>query len=109
MSAGEDTPKKSPGRGNPANLMPPWQPGQSGNPAGRPKGSRTKLAEDFCQALLDDFAQGGVEAIRVMREEKPNEYVKAIASILPKEVDLSGEVGISDWSERAREARERSR
>ena len=25
-----------------ANLMPPWKPGESGNPAGRPKGSRDK-------------------------------------------------------------------
>jgi hypothetical protein len=24
-------------------MMPPWQPGQSGNPRGRPKGSRINL------------------------------------------------------------------
>ena len=26
-----------PSKGTPANLMPPWKPGQSGNPGGRPK------------------------------------------------------------------------
>tara|TARA_B100001123_G_scaffold199096_1_gene226374 strand:- start:430 stop:867 length:438 start_codon:yes stop_codon:yes gene_type:complete len=31
-------PKKRRGRGNPANLRPPWKKGQSGNPKGRPKG-----------------------------------------------------------------------
>jgi hypothetical protein len=33
------------------NLLPPWKPGQSGNPLGRPKGSRNKLAEQF---FIDD-------------------------------------------------------
>lgn len=37
---GQNTEKKH--RGNPANLMPPWKPGQSGNPGGRPKGSISK-------------------------------------------------------------------
>ena len=28
-------------------LREPWKPGESGNPAGRPKGSRNKLSEEF--------------------------------------------------------------
>lgn len=90
---GEDTPKKTERPQN-ANLAPAWKPGQSGNPNGRPKGARAKLAENFCDALLADFADNGVAAIQVMRAEKPNEYAKMIASIMPKEVDanLSGDV-----------------
>lgn len=91
--AGADTPAETPR--NP-NLRPPWQPGQSGNPNGRPKGARTKLAEDFCQALLDDFAEGGIDAIRTMRAEKPNEYVRAIASVIPKEIDGTINGDLSD-------------
>lgn len=88
---GEDTPGKTPAS---SNLRPPWQPGQSGNPAGRPRGARARLAEDFCQALLDDFAAGGLEAIRAMRDDKPNEYVRAIASVIPKEFEgnLTGDL-----------------
>lgn len=78
-----------------------FAPGVSGNPAGRPRGSRHKLAEDFCKALLDDFANGGAEAIRAMRDEKPNEYVRAIASVIPKEFDgsLTGDIseGMKKW------------
>jgi hypothetical protein len=79
-------------RGGIANLREPWQPGQSGNPAGRPKGSRVKLAEDFFKALADDFAANGAAAIVRMRDEKPNEYAKMVATLMPKEIEHSGEI-----------------
>lgn len=67
---------------------PPWQPGQSGNPAGRAKGSRNKLGEAFLDALHDDFKEHGVAAIEAVRAEKPDQYLKVIASILPKELNI---------------------
>lgn len=71
-----------------------FAPGVSGNPNGRPKGARAKLAEDFCQALLDDFREAGPAAIQIMRAERPNEYARMIASIMPKEFDgtLTGDL-----------------
>lgn len=76
----------------------PWQPGQSGNPAGRPKGSRNKLTESFLDALLADFIkrteQGtqGAQAIADMRGDKPGDYAKMIAGLLAKELDGSPEL-----------------
>jgi hypothetical protein len=66
----------------------PWQfkPGQSGNPAGRPKGSRQRLAECFVSALANDFEANGVAAIQTVREEKPDVYLQVIAKVLPKEI-----------------------
>lgn len=79
----ETTPEKHGG-------APPWKPGQSGNPAGRPKGSRNKLGEEFIRALYDDFTAHGVDVIRAVREEKPDAYLKIVASLMP--VEISGEV-----------------
>src|SRR4026209_2836159 len=65
-----------------------WGPGQSGNPAGRPKGSRNKLSEDFVAALYSDFQKHGSAAIAACRAEKPDVYVRIIAGILRKDVHL---------------------
>jgi Family of unknown function (DUF5681) len=65
-----------------------WGPGQSGNPAGRPKGSKNKLAESFIADLFDDWQQRGPDVIKRVAEERPHEYLKIIAHLLPKDVNL---------------------
>lgn len=60
--------------------------GNSGG--GRPKGSRNRLGEAFLEELAQDFAEHGQAAIVACREEKPTEYVKVIAGLLPKELLL---------------------
>ena len=62
-----------------------FKPGQSGNPAGRQKGSRNKLGEDFIAALYEDFKDNGVATIEIARRTDPVQYLKVIASIVPKE------------------------
>lgn len=79
MSADSTAPKQ---RGR------PFKPGQSGNPQGRPLGSRHKLGEDLITALAKDFEKHGESVVRMVREEKPDQYLKVIASLLPKEVEI---------------------
>jgi hypothetical protein len=67
----------------------PVQPGEVRNPAGRPKGSKHKLGEDFVSALQADFEANGVKAIQEVRETKPADYLKVIAGILPKELNIT--------------------
>jgi len=52
----------------------PWKPGQSGNPGGRPKGSRNRLSEDFIRAFADDFEVYGAAVIEEVRRERPSDY-----------------------------------
>ena len=64
-------------------------PGNNGG-TGRPKGSRNKLGELFVQAMHEDFMANGTETIKKVREESPEQYLKVIASILPKQIELDG-------------------
>lgn len=64
--------------------------GNSGN-GGRPKGARAKLGEEFLKTLLADYNEHGANVIAQVREEKPADYIKVIASILPKEFELGEE------------------
>lgn len=73
----------------------PWQPGQSGNPAGRPKGARSKLQEDFLRDVLEAWEERGPQVITAMIAEKPSEFVKMVAGLMPKEATLN----INDHSE----------
>lgn len=68
--------------------MAKFEPGKSGNPAGRPQGARSKLGEAFLEAMLADFQKHGVGAIERVRQEKPDQYLKVIASLLPRELNL---------------------
>lgn len=63
-------------------------PGNTGF-GGRPKGARNKLGEAFIEALHDDFNEHGVAAIVQVRCEKPDQYLKVIASLLPKDINLN--------------------
>lgn len=69
--------------------MAKFEPGQSGNPAGRPKGARAKLGEAFVAELLADFLKHGRDVIERVRVEKPDQYLKVIASLLPRDINLS--------------------
>ena len=70
-----------------------FQPGQSGNPAGRPKGARNKLSKAFVQTLSETFDERGREVIDRLIDEKPEVYANVIAKLMPKLMELSGPDG----------------
>ena len=63
-------------------------PGNSGF-GGRPKGSRNKLGEAFLEDMLADWEANGPAAIREVRETKPDAYLKVVASILPRDLNVN--------------------
>jgi len=80
--ASDDTPEKQ-------NGFHLWKPGQSGNPTGRPKGARSKLGEDFLSDLHQSWKTHGISAIERVIEKRPHEYLRVVASILPKRLEVT--------------------
>ena len=84
-----DAPRNNAGKMR-ADGMPVGKPFGSDNPPrGRPKGSRHKLSEDFIRALAEDFENHGKDAIVKMREDRPGDYIRVIASLVPKDLNLN--------------------
>jgi Family of unknown function (DUF5681) len=66
--------------------MAPWKPGQSGNPAGRPLGSRNRFSEDFLRDFHEMWLALGRPALETMAMMNPAEFVRAAVALVPKEM-----------------------
>src|SRR3974390_2674495 len=66
-----------------------FKPGQSGNPKGRPKGSRNKLSEEFFRNLCDAWKAFGEPALMSAALTHPLEFVRVVAQLMPKDVDVT--------------------
>jgi hypothetical protein len=42
----------------------------------------------FVEALAEEFRQFGAEALRICRIERPTEFIKIVASVIPKEFEI---------------------
>jgi hypothetical protein len=54
-----------------------------------PNGSKHKLSEEFIAALCEDFERHGIAAIEKVRVDKPADYLRVIASVIPKEITVN--------------------
>lgn len=84
----------------------PFKPGVSGNPNGRPKGGRNRLSEQFLSDLHDSWAEIGAIALRRAADEDPVGYVRIVASLMPKDINLSLTVDPVEFGNRYRAALE---
>jgi hypothetical protein len=81
-----------------------WQPGQSGNPNGRPVGSRTVFSQAFCRDLAEVWSEEGREAMLKTAKTNPTIFFATCARLIGPEVKLTIEqslpAGLSadDWS-----------
>ena len=65
----------------------PWKPGQSGNPKGRPKGSRHKIQEEFLRDYLEAWLAFGKPALMTAALTDPVAFVRVGVMLLPREVE----------------------
>lgn len=78
----------------------PFQPGQSGNPSGRPRGARNRLSEILLSIVVEDFIKHGPQAIAQLREKDPATYLRLVSSLVPRELILKQEEApVVDYAE----------
>ncbi len=85
-TAGDNTPSQQRG------LKPPWKPGESGNPAGRPKGSRVKFGEEFVEYLAAHWKEHRKETLDWLFARKKEAYAKVVVAVFPKVIDIRADV-----------------
>jgi hypothetical protein len=65
-------------------------------PSGRPKRTKKTLADGFLEAIRADFRAHGAGVIAEVRTEKPDQYLKIVLSVLPKDVNINSLDALSD-------------
>ena len=55
----------------------------------RPKRAKKTLGDDFIEAVHADFRAHGAGVIASVRADKPDQYLKIVLSVLPKDFDVT--------------------
>jgi hypothetical protein len=71
---------------------------------GRPVGSRSRLGEAFLSDLRDCWERHGAMALARCAAEEPAQFVRVVASLMPRDVNLNVAVDAGDFAMKFRQA-----
>ena len=74
-----------------------FKPGNKIGAAGRPLGARHKFATKFFEDLQADWQKHGAKTIAEVRKERPGDYLKTAANLVPKELTLDATDEVKDF------------
>lgn len=68
---------------------------KKGHP-GRPKGTKNKITKAYLKRLTDDFMEHGESVLERIRKESPDVYMRLVAQLVPKDMDVkhSGDITV---------------
>ena len=79
-----------------------WKPGVSGNPAGKPIGTRHAFSQGFIRDFALVWQEEGLQAVRKVARKSPESFVAIAAKVCPADVRVSiepsaGGLSPEDW------------
>jgi hypothetical protein len=80
-----------------------WVAGASGNPAGRPVGTRNKFSESFVSDVAATWTKHGSNILEKMVTEEPTRFAELCGRLIPRDVQLTvsqrvpGGLEAEDW------------
>jgi len=80
-----------------------WKPGQSGNPQGRPLGTRNRFSENFVSDVAAVWQDRGRGILEKMAQDEPARFAELCGRLIPKDVSLTiserlpGGLDAEDW------------
>lgn len=81
-----------------------FKPGVSGNPAGRPRGSRNRLADSFVADLAAAWNEHGEAALKACALDHPEKFCRIVADLMPRDLNVSVAVDVADFATKFRSA-----
>jgi hypothetical protein len=67
---------------------------------GRQPGSRNKLAEAFIADLVSAWNEHGTTALRRCAQEEPGTFLRIVASLMPRDVNLSIGIDVASFADK---------
>lgn len=66
-----------------------WKKGQSGNPAGKKRGTRNQFSQEFIADIYDAWLKNGATVIDTVIREDPVAFLKVAAGVVPRESKIT--------------------
>jgi hypothetical protein len=81
-----------------------FKPGVSGNPRGRPRGSRSKLSETFLSDLAACWQRHGAAALEACATQQPDVLIRTVASLLPRDMRIDLDIDATGFASKLQQA-----